>query len=65
MEYVRAQSLSHVWLFETPWTVARQAPPSVEFPMQEILEWITISYSIKWSIVYKNFESGCCTPETE
>ena len=28
-------SLSHVWLFATPWTVARQAPLSMGFPRQE------------------------------
>ena len=27
--------LSHVWLFETPWTVAHQAPLSMWFPRQE------------------------------
>ena len=27
--------LSHVLLFETPWTVAHQAPPSIEFSRQE------------------------------
>ena len=27
--------LSHVLLFETPWTVARQAPLSIRFPRQE------------------------------
>ena len=32
---VPAQSLSHVWLFATPWTVARQAPLSMGFPRQE------------------------------
>ena len=26
--------LSHVWLFTTPWTVPRQAPPSMEFSRQ-------------------------------
>ena len=30
-----AQSLSNVWLFEAPWTVAHQAPLSMEFPRQE------------------------------
>ena len=30
-----AQSLSCVRLFETPWTVARQAPLSMEFSRQE------------------------------
>ena len=29
------QSLSHVRLFVTPWTVAYQAPPSMEFSGQE------------------------------
>ena len=29
------QSLSHVWLFSIPWTVARQAPLSMKFSRQE------------------------------
>ena len=29
------KSLSHVWLFATPWTVAYQAPPSIRFSRQE------------------------------
>ena len=33
--YVCAQSLSHVQLFATSWTVARQAPLSVEFSRQK------------------------------
>ena len=32
---VAVQLLSHVLLLATPWTVARQAPPSVGFPGQE------------------------------
>ena len=28
-------TLSHVWLFATPWTVAHQAPLSMWFPRQE------------------------------
>ena len=32
---VCAQSLSQVWLSVTPWTVARQAPLSMEFSRQE------------------------------
>ena len=32
---VCAQLLSHVQLFSTPWTVAHQAPQSMEFPRQE------------------------------
>ena len=30
---------SRVWVFETPWTVARQAPLPLAFPRQEYLEW--------------------------
>ena len=30
-----AQLFSHVWLFTTPWTVAHQAPLSMEFSRQE------------------------------
>ena len=32
---VCAQSLSHVQLFVTPWSVAHQAPPSMEFSRKE------------------------------
>ena len=33
--YVHTQSLSHVQLFVTPWTIAHQAPLSMGFPRQE------------------------------
>ena len=32
---VKAKSLSHVWLFTTPWTAAYQAPPPMGFSRQE------------------------------
>ena len=32
---VKVKSLSHVWFFATPWTVAHQAPPSMGFSRQE------------------------------
>ena len=32
---VKVNSLSRVWLFETPWTAAYQAPPSMGFSRQE------------------------------
>ena len=32
--------LSHVWPFATPWTVAHQAPSSMEFPRQEYWSWL-------------------------
>ena len=40
-----AQSLSYVQLFATPWTVAHQAPLSMEICQARILEWVVISYS--------------------
>ena len=33
--YLKVKSLSRVQLFVTPWTVAHQAPPSMEFSRQE------------------------------
>ena len=35
MREVKGQSLSRVRLFETPWTAAHQAPPSMGFSRQE------------------------------
>ena len=32
---VKVKSLSHVWLFETPWTAAHQAPLPMGFSKQE------------------------------
>ena len=32
---VKVKSLSRVWLLETPWTAAHQAPPSMGFSRQE------------------------------
>ena len=32
---VKVKSLSHVWLFATPWTVAHKAPLAMEFSRQE------------------------------
>ena len=37
---VCAQSLSHVQLFVTPWTVAHKASLSMEFSRQETLKWL-------------------------
>ena len=40
-----AELLSHVWLFATPWTIARQAPLSMGILQATILEWVAISFS--------------------
>ena len=45
LSFLMACMLSHVQLFATPWTIACQAPLSVEFSQARILEWVAISYS--------------------
>ena len=42
---VVVQSLSHVQLFATPWTVAHQTPLSMGISQVRILEWAAISFS--------------------
>ena len=39
------KSLSRVWIFAIPWTVAYQAPLSIGFFQAVVLEWIAISFS--------------------
>ena len=41
------KSLTHIWLFATPWTVAHQAPPSMGFSRQEYWSGLSITDS-KW-----------------
>ena len=41
--YLRVCVLSHVWLLETTWTVAHQAPLSMRFPRQEYWRGLTFS----------------------
>ena len=38
------KSLSHILLFETPWTVSHQAPPSVGFSGQEYWSGLPFPY---------------------
>ena len=40
-----AQSLTHVWLFDTPWTAAHQAPLSLGILQARILEWVAMPSS--------------------
>ena len=42
---VKVKSLSRVRLFATLWTVAHQAPLSMEFSQARILEWVAIFFS--------------------
>ena len=54
---VCAPSLSHVWLFVTPRTVACQAP----LDWARILEWVVISYS-RWSSQPRDQTCISCVP---
>ena len=42
---LRVQPLSHIWLFATPWTVAHQAPLSMEFSRQEYWSRLPLPFS--------------------
>ena len=44
-KFSEVKSLSRVWLFATPWTLAYQVPPSMGFFQARVLEWIAISFS--------------------
>ena len=43
--FLCALSLSHVWIFVTPWAVACQAPLSMGILQARILEWVAIPFS--------------------
>ena len=49
---VKVKSLSRVWLFTTPWTVAYQASPSMGFSRQEYWSGLLFSSPIKKHIEY-------------
>ena len=51
---VHAQSLSHVQLFETPWTIACQAPLSMGLSRQEF--WSGLSFPPPWYLPYPGIE---------
>ena len=42
---VKVKSLSRARLFATPWTAAYQAPTSMGFSRQELLEWVSVGFS--------------------
>ena len=50
-----AQLPSHVQLFATPWTVAHQAPLSMEFPRQE--HWIGLPFPSPGTLCFKELET--------
>ena len=53
---VKVKSLSCVGLFATPWTVAYQAPPSVEFSRQEA--WSGLPFPSTGNLPNPGFEPG-------
>ena len=59
---VRVKSFSHVWLLATPWTVAYQAPPSMDFPGKSTGVWchcLLRSYT-HYLIYFATFENFPC-----
>ena len=63
---VKGKSLSRVWLFATPWTVAYQAPPSMGFSRPEYWSGVPspspqYSINIKWNLfnVSKEYQDNC------
>ena len=56
---VKVNSLSSVWLFETPWTAAFQAPPSMGFSRKE--HWSGVSLSSPMDVVHLLFLSAVPT----
>ena len=55
--------LSHVWLFVTPWTVARQAPLSMENLQARILKWAACP--MRGDLPNPGTEAGCPALQVE
>ena len=53
----KVKSLSRVWLFVTPWTVAHQAPPTMEFSRQEY--WLPTKVHLVKAMVFPVVLYGC------
>ena len=57
------QSLSHVQLFVTPWTIARQVPLSIEFSRQEY--WSGLPFPSPWDLPNPGIEPGSPTLQAD
>ena len=56
---VKEKSLSRVWVFETPWTAAYQAPPSMGFSRQEYWSGLPLpSLQHIWPKLFTTFSLG-------
>ena len=53
----KVKSLNHVQLFVTPWTVAHQAPPSMEFCRQDY--WSGLPFPSPGDLPDPMIEPGC------
>ena len=51
---VKVKSLSHAWLFVTPWTAAHQAPPSIGFSRQEYWSRVPLSSPTPPTVCFLN-----------
>ena len=66
---VKVKSLSHVWLFTTPWTAAYQAPPPMGFSRQEYWSGVPLPSPMGWAsdaqiLDYWNGNSKAQLPST-
>ena len=62
-ERKKVRSLSRVQLFATPWTVAYQAPPSMEFSRQEY--WRGLSFPSPGDLPDSGIEPGSPTLQAD
>ena len=70
---VKVKSLSRVRLFETPWTVAHQAPPSMGFSRKEYWSGVpldlpyflrVLGFSEWWIVLWFHLSHRCFIPNT-
>ena len=59
----KVKSLSRVQLFATPWTVAYQAPPSMEFSRQEY--WSGVPFPFPGNLPNPGIEPGSPTLQAD
>ena len=52
---MKVKSLSRVWLFATPWTVAYHTPPSMGFSRQEYWSGLQFPSPIKWNFLKSQY----------
>ena len=60
---VKVKSLSRVWLFVTPWTVAHQAPPSMGFSRQEY--WSGLTFPSPGDLPNPGIEPRCPSSQAD